>query len=94
MDISGIGATVIRSIQHHKPSGLRFGHLELCHCRVALPLGVADLWDCIVCLPCPQCVGILQRANSAGFRMGAGLIGPIVVSSLSTTWMITQRGLY
>lgn len=28
------------------------------------------------------------------FRMGAGLIGPIVVSSLSTTWMITQRGLY
>ncbi|KAL0633863.1 ergosterol biosynthesis protein [Maublancomyces gigas] len=26
--------------------------------------------------------------------MGAGLIGPIIVSSLSTTWMITQRGLY
>lgn len=29
-----------------------------------------------------------------GFRMGAGLIGPIIVSMLSTTWMVSQRGLY
>jgi len=32
-------------------------------------------------------------ANS-GNRLGAGLAGPLVVSSMSLAWMITQRGEY
>jgi hypothetical protein len=35
----------------------------------------------------------LRRANR-GYSLGAGLAGPLVVSSTSLLWMFTQRGFY
>jgi hypothetical protein len=48
MDLHGLGAAPVRSVQHHEPGRLRPRHLELHHCRMALFERVVDLWDCVV----------------------------------------------